>query len=65
MFYTEDILLDKQKIKKSVCFRAFFALMTEAVRTSETSVYFNEATRRCIPEGCHHQIHRRENLKSH
>jgi DNA-directed RNA polymerase subunit E'/Rpb7 len=24
----------------------------EAVRTSETSVYFNETTRRYIPEGC-------------
>jgi hypothetical protein len=38
MFYTEDILLGKQKRKKSVSLRAFFALMTEAVRTSETSV---------------------------
>jgi hypothetical protein len=28
----------------------------EAVRISETSVYFNETTRRCIPEGCHHPI---------
>jgi hypothetical protein len=26
--------------------------MTEAVRTSETSVYFNETVRRYIPEGC-------------
>jgi hypothetical protein len=25
----------------------------EAVRTPETSVYFNEATRRYIPEGYH------------
>jgi hypothetical protein len=31
---------------------AFIALMTEAVRTSETSVYFNETTRHYIPEGC-------------
>jgi hypothetical protein len=28
------------------------ALMMEAVRTSETSVYFYETTRRNIPEGC-------------
>jgi hypothetical protein len=27
----------------------FIALMMEAVRTSVTSVYFNETTRRCIP----------------
>jgi hypothetical protein len=29
----------------------FIALMMEAVHTSETSVYFNETTRRYIPEG--------------
>jgi hypothetical protein len=29
------------------------ALMMAAVRTSETLVYFNETTRRYIPEGCH------------
>jgi hypothetical protein len=29
------------------------ALMMDAVRTSVTSVYFNETTRRCISEGCH------------
>jgi hypothetical protein len=40
-------------------------LMMEAVRTSETSVYFNETTRRFISEGCHLHIRRRENLKSH
>jgi hypothetical protein len=32
---------------------ASIALMTEAVRTSETSAYFYETTRRSIPEGCH------------
>jgi hypothetical protein len=31
----------------------FIALMMETVRTSETSVYFNNTTRRHIPEGCH------------
>jgi hypothetical protein len=39
--------------------------MMEAVRTSETSVYSNKTTRHYIPEGCHHQTRRRENLKSH
>jgi hypothetical protein len=29
------------------------ALMMEAVCTSETSVYYNETTRRSIPEGYH------------
>jgi hypothetical protein len=38
--------------------------MMEAVRTSETSVYFNGTTRRYIPEGCHFHTRRRENLKS-
>jgi hypothetical protein len=39
--------------------------MIEAVRTSETSVYFNETTRRYIIESCHLHTRRRENLKSH
>jgi hypothetical protein len=26
--------------------------MMKTVRTSETSVFFNECTRRCMPEGC-------------
>jgi hypothetical protein len=30
-------------------------LMKEAVRTFETSVYFNESTRRYIPKTCHLQ----------
>jgi hypothetical protein len=29
------------------------ALMMKVVCTSETSVYFNNNTRRCIPESCH------------
>jgi hypothetical protein len=37
----------------------------EAVPTSETQVYFNEIPRRCIPESCHVNLRRRENLKSH
>jgi len=40
-------------------------LMMEAVRTSETSVYFHETTRRYVPESCHLHTRRRENLKSH
>jgi hypothetical protein len=40
------------------------ALMMEAVRTSETSVYF-VTTRRYIPEGCNLQIRRRDNVKSY
>jgi len=37
----------------------------EAVRTSETSVIFNETTRRYIPEDYKLHTLRRENLKSH
>jgi hypothetical protein len=40
-------------------------LKVQAVRTSETSVYFNERTQRCIPQGCHVHTRRRESLKSH
>jgi hypothetical protein len=39
--------------------------MMEVVRTSETSVYFNETTRHSIPQGSHLQTRRRENHKSH
>jgi hypothetical protein len=35
---------------------SIIALMMEAVRTSETSLYFNETIRRYIPEGCHFLI---------
>jgi hypothetical protein len=37
----------------------------EAVRTSETSVYINETTRRFIPESCHIHILRGEKVKYH
>jgi hypothetical protein len=43
---------------------AFIALITEAVGTFETSVYF-EATRRNIPQTCHIHSRCRKNLKSH
>jgi hypothetical protein len=38
--------------------------MTEAVRIFETSVCYNEATWRYVPEGCHLHTRCRENLKS-
>jgi hypothetical protein len=41
------------------------ALMIEAVRTFETSVYSNETTRRYIPEDSKLHTRSRENLKSH
>jgi hypothetical protein len=40
------------------------ALM-EAVRTSETSAYFKETTRRYIPESCHLHTRHCVSLKSH
>jgi hypothetical protein len=39
--------------------------MVEAVRTSATSVDFNETTMLYIPGRCHHHTCRRENIKSH
>jgi hypothetical protein len=44
---------------------SFIALMMETARTSETSVYSNETTRRCIQQGFHLYTCRRQNLKSH
>jgi hypothetical protein len=37
----------------------------EAVRTSQTSIYFYETTRCCIPRDFNIHTCRRENLKSH
>jgi hypothetical protein len=37
----------------------------EAVRTSETSVYFNETTRQYMPQSCHLQTFHHKNLKYH
>jgi cell division protein FtsL len=45
--------------------RRLIALMMEAVRTSETSVYFKHTTRRYISEGYHLHTSHRDNLKSH
>jgi hypothetical protein len=44
---------------------AYFIREMEAVRTSETSVYFHETTRRYTPERYHLYTRRRENLKYH
>jgi hypothetical protein len=43
--YNDDSLLSYSPI-------SIITLMVETVRISETSVYFNETTRHCIPEGC-------------
>jgi hypothetical protein len=48
-----------------LCAASVIRAKTEAVRTSETSDYFNETTHRYIPEGCHLHTRRRESLKSH
>jgi hypothetical protein len=40
------------------------SLTMEAVRTSETTIYFNETTRHHTPEDCHFHTCRLENLKS-
>jgi hypothetical protein len=39
--------------KRCVLPPSLIALMMEAMGTSETSVYFNEATQHYTPEGCH------------
>jgi hypothetical protein len=45
--------------------RARFALMMEAISTSETLANLYETTRRNIPEDSHLHTRHRENLKSH
>jgi hypothetical protein len=45
--------------------RALNTPMMEVILTSETSVYFNNTTRRHIPEGYYIFSRRHENLKSH
>jgi hypothetical protein len=35
---------------------SFITVVMEAVRSSETSVYSNETTGRCIPKGLNHQL---------
>jgi hypothetical protein len=43
--------------------KGFITLIMEAVSTSEISVYSNETTRRCIPEGSNIHIRRLENVE--
>jgi hypothetical protein len=50
MYYLEWKLPPRSPLLKMTA----IALIMEAVRTSETSVYFNETTRRYIPESCLH-----------
>jgi hypothetical protein len=54
-----------REVRSASIIREMLALMMVAVRTSETSVYCNETTRRYIPEGYFLHTCRRENLKSH
>jgi hypothetical protein len=56
---TIDFLLGLGRDDRLLTGLLLIALMTEAEKTSETSVYFNDSTRRHIPEGCH------ENYKFH
>jgi hypothetical protein len=44
-------------------FKVFIALMMEAVRTFETSVYFDKIICCYVPEGCRLHTRRSENLK--
>jgi hypothetical protein len=50
-----SLLRVDQRFRGAYCLKHFIALM-EAVRTSETSVYSNETTRRYIPEGSSLQL---------
>jgi hypothetical protein len=52
-------------LKMTAFWDKFIALMMEAVRTSETSVYFNNTTRHYIPEDCNLNTLRREENKSY
>jgi hypothetical protein len=68
---------DKRKLYKFTVFwdiapcshvevgQSFIALMTEAVRISETSAHLNVTTRRYIPEDCRLHTRHHENLKYH
>jgi hypothetical protein len=52
-------------MRNAFIIRSMVVSMMEAVRTSETSIYFNQTTWRYIPESCRLYARRRENLKSH
>jgi hypothetical protein len=57
--------INKTHAKNEVAHDLFIAVMMEAVRISETFVYFNNITLRYIPEGCHLHTLGFQNLKSH
>jgi hypothetical protein len=58
----ETDVLEMRTASISAC-SLFISLVMKAVRISETSVYFNETSRRCVSQSCLHTC-RRENLKS-
>jgi hypothetical protein len=53
------------RFRGAYCVHHYDAPMMEAVCTSETSVYFNETTRRYISEGCHLGTRRLKYVKFH
>jgi hypothetical protein len=60
----DDSILSYSDVSEVRIAAIIIALIIDAVRASETSVYFNETTRRYIPECC--DLHTcRENLESH
>jgi hypothetical protein len=58
-----------RRFRGAYCFNLqgdeFTALKIEAVRTTETSLYSNQTTRRYMPEGSNFHTRRRESLKYH
>jgi hypothetical protein len=58
-------LTDVSEVRTASNIKPNIVLMMEAVRTSETFVYFNETTGRYIPEDSKLHTRRRENLKAH
>jgi hypothetical protein len=56
---------DHTVLRTASIIRAVIILMMQAVRTSETSVYYKETQRSNIPEGSNLHTRRRVNLKSH
>lgn len=56
-------LTDATEVLTASITRTIFALMLEPVTTSETSVNFNQSTRRNILYNNHLHIGRRDNLK--
>jgi hypothetical protein len=57
-----DLRFSRWQVWRSIRYR-LIALMMEAVRASETSVYFNETTRHYIPQGNNLQLYYRSTQK--